>query len=198
MAAAQVLESRRLLAAIGNLTLLNSSGALSLTSTDLNDVEVSIYRSGTSVVFEGGANTTITLGTSVRATQTISLATANSLTLNLGRGISRVSVEGLSLVGDLRINNGTNGVTGSSIVTVNAGTTNTSIGGSIVANLGSTNSIFNLYGSRNFGGNMTVAGSVQVTQAGAGDKQVNLAGPLANNPSGGRLAINGDVTVLDT
>ena len=196
--AAQVLESRRLLAAIGNLTLLNTAGALSLSSTDINDVEVSIYRSGTSVVFEGGRNTTITLGTSVRATQTISLATANSLTLNLGRGISKVSVEGLSLTGDLRLNNGTNGVTGSSIVTVNAGATNTSIGGSIVANLGSTNSIFNLYGSRNFGGNMTVGGSVQITQAGAGDKQVNLAGPLANNPSGGRLTINGDVNVLDT
>lgn len=196
--AAQVLESRRLLAAIGNLTLLNTAGALSLSSTDINDVEVSIYRSGTSVVFEGGRNTTITLGTSVRATQTISLATANSLTLNLGRGISKVSVEGLSLTGDLRLNNGTNGVTGSSIVTVNAGATNTSIGGSIVANLGSTNSIFNLYGSRNFGGSMTVGGSVQITQAGAGDKQVNLAGPLANNPSGGRLTINGDVNVLDT
>ena len=198
VAAAQVLESRRLLAAIGNLTLLNTAGALSLSSTDINDVEVSIYRSGTNVVFEGGQNTTITLGTSVRATQTISLATANSLTLNLGRGISKVSVEGLSLTGDLRLNNGTNGVTGSSIVTVNAGATNTSIGGSIVANLGSTNSIFNLYGSRNFGGNMTVGGSVQITQAGAGDKQVNLAGPLANNPSGGRLTINGDVNVLDT
>ena len=198
VAAAQVLESRRLLAAIGNLTLLNTAGALSLSSTDINDVEVSIYRSGTNVVFEGGQNTTITLGTSVRATQTISLATANSLTLNLGRGISKVSVEGLSLTGDLRLNNGTNGVTGSSIVTVNAGATNTSIGGSIVANLGSTNSIFNLYGSRNFGGSMTVGGSVQITQAGAGDKQVNLAGPLANNPSGGRLTINGDVNVLDT
>ena len=198
VAAAQVLESRRLLAAIGNLTLLNTAGALSLSSTDINDVEVSIYRSGTSVVFEGGRNTTITLGTSVRATQTISLATANSLTLNLGRGISKVSVEGLSLTGDLRLNNGTNGVTGASIVTVNAGATNTSIGGSIVANLGSTNSIFNLYGSRNFGGNMTVGGSVQITQAGAGDKQVNLAGPLANNPSGGRLTINGDVSVVDT
>ena len=198
VAAAQVLESRRLLAAIGNLTLLNTAGALSLSSTDINDVEVSIYRSGTNVVFEGGQNTTITLGTSVRATQTISLATANSLTLNLGRGISKVSVEGLSLTGDLRLNNGTNGVTGASIVTVNAGATNTSIGGSIVANLGSTNSIFNLYGSRNFGGNMTVGGSVQITQAGAGDKQVNLAGPLANNPSGGRLTINGDVNVLDT
>ena len=196
--AAQVLESRRLLAAIGNLTLLNTAGALSLSSTDINDVEVSIYRSGTNVVFEGGQNTTITLGTSVRATQTISLATANSLTLNLGRGISKVSVEGLSLTGDLRLNNGTNGVTGASIVTVNAGATNTSIGGSIVANLGSTNSIFNLYGSLNFGGNMTVGGSVQITQAGAGDKQVNLAGPLANNPSGGRLTINGDVNVLDT
>lgn len=198
VAAAQVLESRRLLAAIGNLTLLNTAGALSLSSTDINDVEVSIYRSGTNVVFEGGQNTTITLGTSVRATQTISLATANSLTLNLGRGISKVSVEGLSLTGDLRLNNGTNGVTGASIVTVNAGATNTSIGGSIVANLGSTNSIFNLYGSRNFGGNMTVGGSVQITQAGAGDKQVNLAGPLANNPSGGRLTINGDVSVVDT
>ena len=198
VAAAQVLESRRLLAAIGNLTLLNTAGALSLSSTDINDVEVSIYRSGTNVVFEGGQNTTITLGTSVRATQTISLATANSLTLNLGRGISKVSVEGLSLTGDLRLNNGTNGVTGASIVTVNAGATNTSIGGSIVANLGSTNSIFNLYGSRNFGGSMTVGGSVQITQAGAGDKQVNLAGPLANNPSGGRLTINGDVNVLDT
>ena len=196
--AAQVLESRRLLAAIGNLTLLNTAGALSLSSTDINDVEVSIYRSGTNVVFEGGQNTTITLGTSVRATQTISLATANSLTLNLGRGISKVSVEGLSLTGDLRLNNGTSGVTGASIVTVNAGATNTSIGGSIVANLGSTNSIFNLYGSLNFGGNMTVGGSVQITQAGAGDKQVNLAGPLANNPSGGRLTINGDVSVVDT
>jgi len=197
-AAAQLLESRALLAAVGNLTLLNTAGALSLSSTDINDVEVFITRSGSNVVFTGGSNTTITLGTSVRASQTINLASAGSLTLNLGRGISQVTVEGLSLVGDLRINNGLNGATGTSIVTVNAGTTNTSIGGSIVANLGSTNSIFNLFGSRNFGGNMTVAGSVQVTQAGAGDKQVNLAGPLANNPSGGRLFINGDVTVLDT
>lgn len=197
-AAAQLLESRALLAAVGNLTLLNTAGALSLSSTDINDVEVFITRSGSNVVFTGGSNTTITLGTSVRASQTINLPSAGSLTLNLGRGISQVTVEGLSLVGDLRINNGLNGATGTSIVTVNAGTTNTSIGGSIVANLGSTNSIFNLFGSRNFGGNMTVVGAVQINQAGDGTKQVNLAGPLADNPSGGRLSINGDVTVLDT
>src|SRR5262249_50500232 len=48
------------------------------------------------------------------------------------------------------------------------------------------------------GGNLTVGGSVNVTEAGNGNKQVNVFGPPANNASGGKLAIHGGVTVADS
>lgn len=196
---AEVLESRALLAAaVPNFTLTNISGALTLTSTDNYDTGLTITRSTTNVnnvLISAVAGSQITFGTSILSTQTISLATVKSLTVNLGAGINTVNVVGLSMTGDLTIN-GT--ATGKAFVTVNAGTLATTIGGSINANLGSEVSTFNLFGSANFGGSLTVTGSVNVIENGAGAHQVNLAGPLANNPSGGKLFIGGSVNVLDT
>jgi hypothetical protein len=87
-------------------------------------------------------------------------------------------------------------------VAINAASTNVTIGGSINANFGSEAVAFSVFGSfdpaSGGGGNLTVNGSVNVTEAGSGDKQVNLFGPPANNASGGKLFVNGGVTVLDT
>ncbi len=196
--AAEVLETRRLLsAAAPQMSLTLQAGNLTLASTDIDNPSVTITRSGGLVVFTGsnGTQITYTNNGSRGTTQSIPVATVNNLTINLGTGSDTIAMSGLSLVGNVAVNGEQ---TGDAKVTIFAGTPNVSIGGSILANFGGEAATLNVFGSGNGGGNLTIDGSVNVTEAGSGTQQVNLFGPSANNPTGGKLVIKGGVTVIDT
>ena len=205
--AAEILEVRQLLASVApqvTLTTATATGGgtnVTLTSTDINNPDVTITRSGNLVIFTGANGTQITYSNngSTGTTQTLSILTLKNLTINLGTGIDNFTVSGQNVAGDVTINGA---ASGSANVAINAASTNVTIGGSINANFGSEAVAFSVFGSFNpasgGGGNLTVNGSVNVTEAGSGDKQVNLFGPPANNASGGKLAIKGGVTVTDT
>jgi hypothetical protein len=204
--AAEVLELRQMLAAVvPHVTLTtaaNASGGtnVTLTSTDINNPNVTITRSGNSVVFTGAGGTQITYSNngSTGTTQTLTIATVANLTINLGTGVDDFTVAGLHVAGNVTINGQ---ASGSANVAINATSANITIGGSINANFGSEMVAFSVFGSFNpasgGGGNLTVNGSVNVTEAGSGSHQVNLFGPPANNASGGKLAIKGGVTIID-
>jgi len=179
------------------VTLTVQSNNVTLTSTDINNPNVTITRSGNFVVFTGinGTQITYTNNGSTGTTQSIPLASVNNLTMNLGTGFDIFTISGLSVTGDVSINGQ---ATGGANVSLSAGTPSVTVGGSIQANFGGETAVLNVFGSGNGGGNLTVNGSVNVTEGGSGNKQVNLFGPPANNPTGGKLAIKGAVTVLDT
>ncbi|HEY3965537.1 MAG TPA: hypothetical protein VGM05_13355 [Planctomycetaceae bacterium] len=195
--AAEVLEFRELLAAavVPNITLTVQGSNLTLASTDVNNPNFTVTRSGNSVVVTGLNGTTITNGTKVAASQTVVLAAVNNLTVNLGTGSDTATITGLSVTGNITINGQSSGIAN---LAISAGAPSVVIGGSIQANLGGEAATFNLFGSPNGGGSLTVNGSVNVTEAGAGAKQVNLYGPPASNPTGGKLIVKGGVGVVDT
>jgi hypothetical protein len=186
-----------------NLTTAASTGGtnVTLTSTDINNPNVTVSRSGSSVVFTGinGTLITFTNNGSTGSTQTLTIPTVNNLTINLGTGNDSFTVAGIGMAGNVTI---TGQSSGAANVAINAAATSITIGGSINANFGNETVAFSVFGSFNpgfgGGGNLTVGGSVNVTEAGNGNKQVNVFGPPANNASGGKLAIHGGVTVIDS
>jgi hypothetical protein len=199
---AEVLEVRQMLSSGApqmTLTAQATSGGTNviLTSTDANNPNLTITRSGNFVVFSGSNGTQITFtgNGSTGTTQSLPIATVNNLTINLGAGSDTLTISGLNVAGDVSINGQPCGVASVSIF---AGLPNVTIGGSILANFGGEAATFNVFGSGNGGGSLTVNGSVNVTEGGTGNQQVNLFGPPANNPLGGQLAIHGGVSVLDT
>jgi hypothetical protein len=194
--AAEVLEYRELLSAANPAVTLAVQGSdITLTSTDINNPTVTVTRSGGNVVVTGANGTLITLGSNAATVQSVAIASVNNLTIGLGTGNDTFTITGLSVAGNLTINGQSSGVAN---ITINAGTPNVVIGGSIQANLGSEAATFGLFGSINGGGSMTVNGSVNINEAGGVNKQINLYGPPANNPTGGKLIITGSVNVLDT
>jgi hypothetical protein len=194
--AAEVLEHRVLLTAVvPNVTLAIQGSNVTLTSTDINNPNVILTRSGGSIVVAGLNGTQITFGTSVGAQQTVAVASVNNLTINLGTGIDAFTVAGLSATGNVTINGQSTGVAN---VSLSTGLANIVIGGSVQANFGGEAATFNLFGSPNGGGNVTVNGAVNITEGGSGTKQVNFAGPPAGNPNGGKLILNGGVGIVDT
>ena len=194
--AAEVLEYRQLLSAASpGMTLTVQGSNVTLTSTDINNPTVTITRSGGNVVLTGASGTLITFGSNVAAVQTVAITTVNNLTVGLGTGTNTVTITGLSVAGNITINGQASGIAN---IAINAGAPNVVIGGSIQANMGSEASTFGLFGSTNGGGNLTVTGSVNIDEAGPANKQVNIYGPPANNPTGGTLTITGSVNILDT
>jgi hypothetical protein len=196
--AAEVLETRRLLsAAAPQMSLTLQSGNLTLASTDIDNPTVTVTRSGNLVVFTGsnGTQITYTNNGSKGTTQSIPLASVNNITFNLGSGSDTIAMSGVDVVGNVTVNGQQEGVAS---VTIFAGTPNVTIGGTIQANFGGEVATLNVFGSGNGGGNLTVNGSVNVTEGRTGPQQVNLFGPPANNTSGGKLVIKGNVSVLDT
>lgn len=196
-AAAEVLEVRQLLSAAApqmSLTLLNNS--LTLTSTDIYNPTVTVHRSGNLVVFAGSNGTQIkyTNNGSIGTTQSIPVASVNNLTVNLGTGSDTITIYGLSVSGNISITGQASGIAN---VQIYAGPPSVTIGGSILANFGGEAATFGVFGSFNGGGNLTVNGSINVTEGGSGTQQVNIYGPPADNPSGGKLAIVGGVSVVD-
>ncbi len=179
------------------VTLSVQSNNVTLTSTDINNPNVSVTRSGNFVVFTGtgGTQITYTNNGSTGTTQSIPLSSVNNLTINLGTGFDTFAISGLSLTGNVSINGQ---ATGGANVAISAGAPSVTIGGSIQANFGGETAVLNVFGSSNGGGSLTVNGSVNVTEGGSGNKQVNIYGPPANNPSGGKLAVKGAVSVLDS
>lgn len=177
-----------------NVQMTLASGMITLTSTDILNPTFTITRSGSHVVVTGDANTLITYNGVAKASQSVFQQTLAGLTINLGTGINTVTVSGISITGALTINGK---ATGLATITVNA-TPATATIGSINANLSGTSTTMNVYGSTNNGGNLTINGSVAVTESSGGAKQINFAGPLANNPAGGKLAIKGGISVTDT
>jgi hypothetical protein len=204
VAAVESLESRQLLA-VGNYTILKSGTTFTVNATDNNNSGIKVTRSGSNIVFTALNNTQLTYGSSVATTQTIAVGTTGAiagLTVNLGQGVSSVELEGVSTTGDVKIVGAT---VGDTVVSVHGTRYNssfttqptTTIGGALVVDLVGSRGTVNLYGSTNGGGAMAVTGSVNVTANGTGAKQVNLAGPLANNPNGGKLTIGGSLNFLD-
>jgi hypothetical protein len=171
-----------------------ANGVLTIASTDAQDPAVTVRRSGTRVVIEGRNGTRVAYGTSTATSQSILLSTVRGLILNLGTGINDVQVTGLNISGNLTINQ----TSGQSLVSINAIPGNTTISGQVQANLQNSEATLNIYGSTDFGGNLTINGGLNVTAASAGTVQVNLAGPLAGNPNGGLLAIKQGVTFNST
>ncbi|HBH50471.1 MAG TPA: hypothetical protein DDY91_01110, partial [Planctomycetaceae bacterium] len=202
--AVERLEARQLLAA-GNYTILKSGTTFTVNATDNNNSGLKITRSGSNIVFTALTNTQLTYGTSVATTQTIAVGTTGAiagLTINLGQGISKVDLEGISTVSDVKIQGAALGQTevfvhgtpyNSSLTTQPT----TIIGGSLIVDFLGSAGTLNLYGSTTGGGAMAVTGSVSVTANGTGTKQVNVAGPLANNPTGGKLTIGGGLGFVD-
>jgi filamentous hemagglutinin len=194
--AAEILEHRELLsAAAPAVTLAVQLGSLTLTSTDINNPNVTFTRAGNSVIVAGANGTLITFGTTTAAVQVVNLPVLNNLTLNLGTGSDTVTISALGIAGNLTINGQPSGTAN---IAISAGSANAVVGGSIVANFGGEAATLGVYGSTNGGGNLTVNGSVNVTEAGSGNKQINIYGPPANNPLGGKLTIKGALSVLDT
>jgi len=204
VAAVESLESRQLLS-VGNYTILKSGTTFTVNATDNNNSGIKVTRSGSNIVFTALNNTQLTYGSSVATTQTIAVGTTGAiagLTVNLGQGVSSVELEGVSTTGDVKIVGAT---VGDTVVSVHGTRYNssvstqptTTIGGALVVDLAGSRGTVNLYGSTNGGGAMAVTGSVNVTANGTGAKQVNIAGPLANNPNGGTLTIGGSVNFLD-
>jgi hypothetical protein len=183
-------------------TAATSGGTnVTLTSTDINNPNVTVSRSANFVVFTGINGTLITYvnnGTT-GSTQTLAIPVVNNLTINLGTGLDSFTVAGINVAGNIAINGQASGVAN---VAINAASTNITVGGSINANFGGESVAFSVFGSFNpgfgGGGNLTVNGSVNVTESGSGNKQVNIFGPPANNASGGKLLIGGGVTVSDS
>ncbi|MGE5195133.1 MAG: hypothetical protein ACM3U2_21785, partial [Deltaproteobacteria bacterium] len=203
---AEVLEVRRLLSSAApqvSLTTVATAAGIDVTlaSTDIDNPNVTVSRSGNFVVFAGtnGTQITYTNNGSTGTTQTLAIPTVSNLTVNLGTGIDSFTISGLNVVGNIAINGKKSG---NADVAIFAAASNVTVGGSILANFGSEAVAFSVFGSFNpgsgGGGNMTVNGNVTVNEAGAGNKQVNLFGPPANNASGGKLAIRGGVSVVDT
>ena len=194
--AAEVLEHRALLSAAAPAVTLAVQGSdVTLTSTDINNPTITVTRSGNNVMVTGTNGTLITFGSNVAAVQSAAISSVNNLTVGLGTGNDTVTITGLSVAGNITINGQASGIAN---ITINAGAPSVVIGGSIQANLGSEAVTFGLFGSSNDGGSLTVNGSVNIAEAGAGNKQVNIYGPPANNPTGGKLIITGGVSVLDT
>ena len=204
VAAVESLESRQLLA-VGNYTILKSGTNFTVNATDNNNSGIKVTRSGSNIVFTALNNTQLTYGSNVGTTQTIAVGTTGAiagLTVNLGQGVSSVELEGVGTTGDVKIVGAT---VGDTVVSVHGTRYNsslttqptTTIGGSLLVDLAGSRGTVNLYGSTNGGGAMAVTGSVNVTASGTGAKQVNLAGPLANNPTGGKLTIGGSVNFVD-
>lgn len=194
--AAEVLEHRALLsAAAPAVTMTVQLSSITLTSTDINNANVSITRAGNNVIVTGANGTLITFGTKIAAVQSVALAAVNNLTINLGTGSDTVTVSALGMAGNFTVNGQSSGTAN---VAISAGSANVVIGGSIVANLGGEAATFGVNGSFNGGGNLMVNGSINITEGGSGNHQVNIYGPPANNPFGGKLAIKGGVSVLDT
>jgi hypothetical protein len=194
--AAEVLEYRELLSAAAPAVTLAVQGSnVTLTSTDINNPAIIVTRSGNNVVVTGANGTLITFGSKTAAVQSVAIPTVNNLTVTLGTGSDTVTITGLSVSGNVTINGQASGFAN---ITINAGAPNVVIGGSIQANLGSEAAALGLFGSANGGGSLTVQGSVNISEAGAGNKQVNIYGPPANNPTGGKVIITGSVNVLDT
>jgi hypothetical protein len=194
--AAEILEYRQLLsAAAPGVTMTVQGSSITLASTDINNPSILVVRNGNNVVVTGANGTLITLGSSVASSQSVAISSVNNLTVNLGTGNNTVSIVGLSTTGNITLNGKSTGITN---ISISAGSPNVVIGGSVQANLGGESGTFNLFGSGNGGGSLTVNGSVIVTEGGAGNKQINFAGPPAGNPNGGKTFINGSITVVDT
>lgn len=154
------------------------SGNVVLTSTDINNPNISVTRSGGNIVVSGFNGTRITYGSTNLPVQTVAVPTVNNLTLNLGTGSDTIAISGVSVSGNITINGQSTGIAN---VSISAGPVNVVIGGSIQANFGGEAVNFNLFGSSQGGGSLTVNGSVNVSESGAGNKQVNLYGPPGNS-----------------
>ncbi|MBS0263658.1 MAG: hypothetical protein JSS02_17075 [Planctomycetes bacterium] len=192
---AEILESRQLLAAAAAVTVAVDAGNVTITSVDSNNPVVAITRSGGNLVVTGSASTLITFGSKTASSQSIALETVNNLVVNLGTGVDTVNISGVSTTGSITIQGQSRGVAN---VSISAGTAPTTIAGSITADFGTEASVFNLFASAGNGNSLTVNGSVNIIQGGSGSQQVNLFGPVAGNPAGGRLSILGSVSVNDT
>jgi len=179
------------------VSLTLSGNNLTLTSTDINNPTVTITRSGNFVVFTGSNNTQITYtnnGTT-GTTQSIPLASLNNLTINLGTGLDIITISGLSTTGDISINGQ---AIGTANVSISAGAPSVTIGGSIQADFSGESAVLNVFGSGAGGGSLTVNGSINVYESGSGNKQINIAGPLAGSPTGGKLNVKGSLSVVDS
>jgi hypothetical protein len=182
-------------AAPPNVTVTVSGSNVTVMATDIRSHNITIYRAGNYVVVAGANGTQVTYGSKIGSSESVAVTAVNNLTVDLGPGNDTLSIYGLSTTGSITINGQATGVAN---ISIDAGSPNVVIGGSIVANLGGESATFGLFGSYNGGGNLTVNGSVTVTESGAGNQQVNIYGPPANNALGGKLAIKGSLSVSDT
>ncbi|MBS0263659.1 MAG: hypothetical protein JSS02_17080, partial [Planctomycetes bacterium] len=193
---AEMLEYRALLsAAAPGISMSVASNNITLSSTDINDPSITIFRSGNNYTISGANGTLFTYLHRASSVQTVTLSYLNNLTINLGTGNNTVNIAGLTTRGNIVINGQTSGIANISIYSSTLGTY---IGGSVQANLGGETGTISIFGSYNNGGSTTIVGSVNITEGGGGNKQVNLYGPPANNPNGGTLWIKGSVAIQDT
>jgi len=189
--AAEVLEERRLLTA-GNVNLAVSPlGDITLTSTDANNPDVTMTRSGGTVVFTGSSGTQINYAQTQSAQLIVAIPAVRNITLNLGTGEDLFAMSGLSTTGDVTVNGKSSGFANIQIF-ADVVNTDVVIGGSIVANFGGEATSFYLVALKS---NLSVNGSVSLAEAGPGSKATFLyGGTSAGNQ---RLQINGDVNIVD-
>src|SRR5262245_52588079 len=114
---AEVLEARQMLSSAApqvSLTTVAAAGGtnITLTSTDIDNPNVTISRSGNFVVFTGinGTQITYTNNGTTGSTQTLAIPTVNNLTINLGTGVDNFTVVGITVAGNIAINGQASGI----------------------------------------------------------------------------------------
>lgn len=200
--AAEVLEERQLLSGTVNVQQVGS--ALILTA-DANGSAGSsptfeLYRSGgTVIVDDDGSGTTIFKnGGSAGSSQSFSIANVSTVTVNLGTGYDTFYMYDLSTTGSVTIN-GKSAASGGAVgadVEIYTDSSAVTIGGSIIANLGQQNSDDSYFYVYTNGGNLTVNGSINVTEKGAAYFETYVRSNWSDG--GGDLLVKGSILLSES
>lgn len=215
---AEVLEQRQLLSG-PNVNLSVLAGAVTLAATDNGDHSVNVHRvDSTNLAFDVSGGTQITyLGVVHTSSFTVAVPTVVGVTVNLGGGYDTYNIFDLSTLGNITFNGHLGGEVGDDL-NVYSQSANVVIGGSVVFNVGNqTGGPMSLAttptpfawadGDRSFEevftctGNLTVNGSVFVTETGPARNEVDVFtnavmpwGPIPMTMMGtGNLTVNGSL-----
>ncbi len=216
--AAEILEQRQLLAG-PNVNLSVLAGAVTLTATDSGDHSINVHRvDSTNVTFDVSGGTQITyLGVVHASSFNVAIPTVTGVTVNLGGGFDTYNIFDLSTLGNITFNGHFGGEIGDDL-NVYSQSANVVIGGSVIFNVGNQTGgsmtpasrptpLAWGEGERSFEevftctGNLTVNGSILVTETGAARNEVDVFtnasmpwGPVPMSSMGtGNLTVNGSL-----
>jgi hypothetical protein len=170
----------------GNVNVAVAGNGITLTAADASDHGVAIYRlDANHVEIDGTGGTTI--GGS--ATKILNLSSVSSLTVNLGTEFDTYDIHDLNTTGNINVNGQMAGAVGAK-VTIQAEHAAMTIGGSIIGNLGVQTTKYSSFYVDTAGQNLTVNGSINVTDAGAALEDLELFTEAGNLTVSGTVAFN--------